>query len=142
MRVSLGALLGALATCPRALTQGFLTNCSWKAAILVNSWLGMYCNNDDWASYDYEWSWLDTGFCLANIGGQLTPHDSGEYWTSCKGCAVRGSPIDFTLNCTCLWTPGRVTTATYDLNRIIWNVNGSLGCFAHYGNKTRVGPYD
>ncbi|GAW26738.1 hypothetical protein SAMD00023353_4600740 [Rosellinia necatrix] len=76
-----------------------------------------------------------------NDGGRLAAHDRGDYWRSCKGCTVRASKAEFLLNCTCLLSGLRLTTATYDLNKVIWNHNGYLGCFGHFGNKSERGPF-
>ncbi|KAI1075108.1 hypothetical protein F5B20DRAFT_585683 [Whalleya microplaca] len=102
--------------------QDFITNCTWQAGILSGSFLGMYCNNDDWEHFYYDWT-------------------CGGYRTSCQDCAVRGSSVDYFLTCDCLNTANQVTSTSYDLNRAIWNHNGSLGCFDHIGNKTRDGPF-
>ncbi|KAI1160574.1 hypothetical protein F5B18DRAFT_663766 [Nemania serpens] len=135
------AALAALAVSPHVRAQGFLANCTWQTALLVDSYLGAYCNNDNWGIYSYDWTWFDTSYCLMNSNGQLSPSDSGDYWRSCKGCTIRGSHTDFTINCTCLLSGVRVVTATYDLNKIIWNHNGFLGCFGHFGNKSERGPF-
>lgn len=37
--------------------QDFVTNCTWQTGFLSGSFLGMYCNNDDWARYSYDWTW-------------------------------------------------------------------------------------
>lgn len=37
-------------------SQGFLGNCTWQSANLTGSLLGMYCNDDDWANYGYQWT--------------------------------------------------------------------------------------
>ncbi|KAI0873949.1 hypothetical protein GGS24DRAFT_501298 [Hypoxylon argillaceum] len=87
---------------------------------------------------------FDTSHCLMNSNGQLSPSDSGDYWRSCKGCTARPTQNDFTINCTCLVTGVsgvRVATASYDLNRIVWNHDGYLGCFGHFGNKSERGPF-
>ncbi|KAL7628195.1 hypothetical protein AAE478_002393 [Parahypoxylon ruwenzoriense] len=36
--------------------QGFVTNCTWQTGFMANSFLGMYCNNDNWASFSYDWT--------------------------------------------------------------------------------------
>lgn len=38
-------------------SQGLVTNCTWQTGLLVDSFLGMYCNNNDWADYSYDWTW-------------------------------------------------------------------------------------
>ncbi|KAI1435048.1 hypothetical protein GGR50DRAFT_352619 [Xylaria sp. CBS 124048] len=141
MRASIVAVFVALAGCPTAHAQGFLTNCTWQTAILVDSYLGAYCHNDNWQAFDYDWTWFDTSNCLMNNGGQLTAYDGGKYWDTCKGCTILPSPGNFIITCTCLQPSIRLTTATYDLNEIIWNHNGYLGCFEHFGNKSERGPF-
>ncbi|KAI0880417.1 uncharacterized protein GGS22DRAFT_193342 [Annulohypoxylon maeteangense] len=147
--------------------QGLITNCTWQTGLMVDNFLGMYCNNDDWARYSYDWTWLDTNGCLANSGGNLypygrqvdsssfpddslvlficinmnLPYHSGNYWSTCDNCTVHGSNANFLLSCDCLNANGRFSPATYDLNRVIWNHNGVLGCFDHVGNRTEKGPF-
>ncbi|KAH8160557.1 hypothetical protein CIB48_g7686 [Xylaria polymorpha] len=141
MKPSIPAALAALAVGPRVHGQGFLTNCTWQTALLVDNYLGAYCNNDDWEVYNYDWTWFDTSYCLMNNGGQLTASDNGDYWRTCKGCTIRASNAAFVVNCTCLLSGVRVTTATYDLNKVIWNHDGYLGCFGHFGNRSARGPF-
>ncbi|KAI1369481.1 hypothetical protein F5Y08DRAFT_334410 [Xylaria arbuscula] len=107
--------LVALAVSPRALAQAFLNNCTWQTAMLVDSYLGAYCNNDNWEIYSYDWTWFDTSYCLMNSGGQLAPASNGDYWRTCKGCSIRASKTEFVINCTCLTSTYKLTTATYDL---------------------------
>lgn len=123
--------------------QDFVTNCTWQTGFLSGSFLGMYCNNDDWARYSYDWTWLDTQGCLINNGGELYPlsRSGGSYWDTCGNCSVRGSDYDFLIGCECLGPGGIFVPTTYDLNRIIWNHDGILGCFDHLGNKTELGPF-
>ncbi|KAI3331888.1 hypothetical protein HD806DRAFT_173287 [Xylariaceae sp. AK1471] len=141
MRPFITAVLVALAAGPHALAQGFLSNCSWQTAMLVDSWLGAYCNNDHWEVFSYDWTWFDISYCLVNYGGQLAAYDSGYYSRTCKGCTIHASSVDFILNCTCLHSSTMLTTATYDLNRVIWNHNGYLGCFEHFGSRAERGPF-
>lgn len=51
------AALAALAVSPHVRAQGFLANCTWQTALLVDSYLGAYCNNDNWGIYSYDWTW-------------------------------------------------------------------------------------
>ncbi|KAI1276649.1 hypothetical protein F5Y07DRAFT_399098 [Xylaria sp. FL0933] len=141
MKTFITAALVALAVAPRVHAQSFLTNCTWQTAMLVDSYLGAYCNNDNWEIYSYDWTWFDTSNCLTNSGGQLVPYNNGDYWRSCKGCTIRASNVEFIINCTCLMSNYKVTTATYDLNKIIWNHDGFLGCFEHFGNRSLRGPF-
>ncbi|KAI0018524.1 hypothetical protein F4780DRAFT_781370 [Xylariomycetidae sp. FL0641] len=122
--------------------QGFVGNCTWQTGLLVaDSFLGMYCNNDNWARYSYQWTLLDLDPCLVNNGGELVAYNNGNFTSSCTNCTVRGSPADFILDCACYQPDGKYQPAYYDLNRVLWNRNGSLGCFEHAGNKTEVGPF-
>ncbi|KAH9891501.1 hypothetical protein F4778DRAFT_751868 [Xylariomycetidae sp. FL2044] len=124
-----------------ATAQDFVQNCTWETGLLADNYLGMYCNNDDWAHYSYDWTWLNTALCLSNNGGALLATDSGNYFNTCLNCTVRGSNVDFLLNCNCLSPDGRVREASFDLNRIVFNQNGTLGCYDHLGNKTERGPF-
>ncbi|KAI0862036.1 hypothetical protein F4860DRAFT_155364 [Xylaria cubensis] len=76
-----------------------------------------------------------------NSGGQLTPSNNGDYWRTCKGCSIRATNIEFVINCTCLFSGTRLATSTYDLNKVIWNHDGYLGCFSHFGNRSERGPF-
>lgn len=91
--------------------------------------------------YSYDWTWFDTSWCLMNDAGRLSAYDSGDYWRSCKGCTVHASEVEFILNCTCLFAGFSVAAATYDLNKVVWNHDGFLGCFGHFGNRTERGPF-
>ncbi|KAI1819911.1 hypothetical protein F4861DRAFT_525202 [Xylaria intraflava] len=135
------AAFAALAVSPGAYAQNFITNCSWQTAMLVDGYLGAYCNNDNWLTYSYDWSWFDTSNCLMNYNGQLVSYEGGNYSDTCKGCSVSRSHADFVLNCYCLQPGFTLGTATYDLNQIIWNHNGFLGCFEQFGNKSERGPF-
>ncbi|KAI1421056.1 hypothetical protein F5Y12DRAFT_790487 [Xylaria sp. FL1777] len=65
MKPFITAILAVLAVGPCALAQSFLTNCTWQTAMLVDSYLGAYCNNDNWEIYSYDWT----------CGGQLAPYN-------------------------------------------------------------------
>ncbi|KAI1387009.1 uncharacterized protein F4822DRAFT_332286 [Hypoxylon trugodes] len=138
--IAIAVFLGAIGRLVNA--QGLVTNCTWQTGLLEGSFLGMYCNNDDWAEYAYDWTWFDTNNCLINYGGKLYPsYPSGNYWSTCDNCTIRGSNFDFLLNCLCIDSNGHLAPTSYDLNGLIWNHNGALGCFDHIGNKTHVGPF-
>ncbi|XXG98758.1 hypothetical protein Hte_005088 [Hypoxylon texense] len=131
----------ALGVASLASAQGIVANCTWQNGFMQDSFLGMYCNNDNWADYSYDWSWLDTNACLTNYDGNLYAYNSGNYWTTCGNCSARPSPVDFVLYCECLNGKGTFSPTTYDLNTLVYNRNGTLGCFEHAGNKTRIGPF-
>ncbi|KAI1776522.1 hypothetical protein F4818DRAFT_351864 [Hypoxylon cercidicola] len=131
----------ALGVARLAGAQGIVANCTWQNGFMQDSFLGMYCNNDNWADYSYDWSWLDTNVCLTNYDGKLHPSDIGHYWGTCGNCSVRPSPKDFVLHCECLDHNAAWTPTTYDLNTLVYNRNGTLGCFDFLGNKTRIGPF-
>lgn len=57
MKLSITATLAALAVGPHVHGQGFLTNCTWQTAMFVDSYLGAYCNNNNWKIYSYDWTW-------------------------------------------------------------------------------------
>ncbi|GAW12296.1 hypothetical protein ANO14919_016600 [Xylariales sp. No.14919] len=135
------SIIAALSVGPIAQAQSFLSNCTWQTAMLVDSYLGAYCNNDNWEIYSYDWTWFDTSYCLVNSGGQLVPQSRGDYSRTCKGCSVRASKTEFIISCTCLLPSYKVATTTYDLNKVIWNHDGFLGCFEHFGNRTLRGPF-
>ncbi|KAI2628333.1 hypothetical protein GGS21DRAFT_238707 [Xylaria nigripes] len=141
MKALIAAGLVVLAAGPGANAQGFLTNCTWQTAMLVDSYLGTYCHNNNWQAYSYDWSWFDISNCLINYGGQLVAYDSGNYWQTCKGCTIFTSSVNFLMTCTCMQSRVSLTTSTYDLNQVIWNHDGYLGCFEHFGNRSERGPF-
>ncbi|KAI0009134.1 hypothetical protein F4779DRAFT_404555 [Xylariaceae sp. FL0662B] len=141
IRSILAAIIAAVGAAKLANAQGFITNCTWQTGLLSGTFLGMYCNDDNWAQYSYDWTWLDTNACLINNGGQLFAYGNGDYRTSCQNCTIFGSNVDFFLTCDCLNTAKQVVSTSYDLNRVIWNHNGILGCFEYMGNQTRAGPF-
>ncbi|KAK8082075.1 hypothetical protein PG996_000856 [Apiospora saccharicola] len=125
-------------------SQGFLNNCTWQSANLTGSFLGMYCNDDDWADYGYQWSWFDINPCLINNGGQLIPYDkqteeqkltyqpplqSGGFTTSCTHLNFTATNLTFALTAECSDTSDHFVPAAYDLS-----------CFEHHGNATECGP--
>ncbi len=64
--------LAAAALAPAAAAQLDLAgSCNVQTAQLAHSWLGLYCNNLNTASYGYNWTWIDLDWCVANRGGQL-----------------------------------------------------------------------
>ncbi|RYO79044.1 hypothetical protein DL766_009478 [Monosporascus sp. MC13-8B] len=133
-------VLTVLGVCRMTAAQDFVTNCTWKTARMVDSYLGMYCNNDNWAHYSYGWTWFDTAYCVINNGGVLAPYYNGNYWPTCVDCFFNGSDTAFLLTCICYNVDGITKLASTDLNEVIWNHNGSLGCYNHVGNYTEVGP--
>ncbi|OTA52556.1 hypothetical protein K449DRAFT_470445 [Hypoxylon sp. EC38] len=129
--------------------QGLVYNCTWQTGFMVDSFLGMYCNNDNWDEYSYDWTWLDTSPCLTNSGGNLYPYNRhvaflyilGNYWSTCGNCSVFGTNVTFFMTCDCLNAHGQFGPASYDLNQVVYNHDGVLGCFEHLGNKTEMGPF-
>ncbi|RYP25162.1 hypothetical protein DL765_000043 [Monosporascus sp. GIB2] len=83
---------------------------------------------------------FDTAYCVINNGGVLAPYYNGNYRPTCVDCFFDGSDTAFLLTCICYNVDGTVTLASTDLNKLIWNHNGSLGCYNHVGNYTEVGP--
>ncbi|KAH6648559.1 hypothetical protein BKA67DRAFT_661521 [Truncatella angustata] len=129
------ALLGLVAA------QGFLGNCTWRGANLTGTFLGMYCQDDDHVHFDYKWTWHDLNRCIINNGGQLYPYETGGYAGSCRDCGIQGMGSHFfNIGCNCFDTKGDLVSSVYDLNQVLWNHDGALGCFGHEGNKTQCGP--
>ncbi|KXJ91997.1 hypothetical protein Micbo1qcDRAFT_175007 [Microdochium bolleyi] len=123
---------------------GFMTNCSWQDA-QFDTQLGlleMYCNNDDWVIFDYDWSTLNTSLCFGNNGGELIPREEGGYFKSCELCDVdKGiTKTQYLLTCHCWGTEGQFKETTIDLNETIWNHDGTLGCFSQSGEKAEERP--
>ncbi|KAF7520987.1 hypothetical protein G7054_g12582 [Neopestalotiopsis clavispora] len=133
--VSLVALGG------RAVAQGFLGNCTWRGANFTGSWLGMYCLDDNLAIFENKWTWHDMNLCVANNNGELYPYAGGNYLGSCRDCGLEAtSHLWMNLTCNCFDMGGNLHPSHYDLNQILYNHNGSLGCFDHLGNKSDCGP--
>jgi hypothetical protein len=57
MKLPISTVLVALAVSSCAYAQDFITNCTWQTAMLVDTNLGAYCNNDNWVVYSYDWAW-------------------------------------------------------------------------------------
>ncbi|KAK6841938.1 hypothetical protein PG987_002798 [Apiospora arundinis] len=121
-------------------SQGFLGNCTWQSANLTGSLLGMYCNDDDWANYGYQWTWLELNPCFGNNGGNLIPYDNGNFTTSCNTLNFTASNTSFALTAMCSDPTDHFVPAMAELNTVLWNHNGTLGCFEHHGNATECGP--
>ncbi|ORY62249.1 uncharacterized protein BCR38DRAFT_486521 [Pseudomassariella vexata] len=119
-----------------ASAQGFVSNCTWQGANLTGSFLGMYCNDNDWAEFHYMWTWFDLGHCMLNNGGSLAAYDNGQFYGSCHDCSFRGSNTDFQFACLCSDIDGNLKNSSYDINRIVWNHNGTLGCYGWQGNQS------
>ncbi|KAK8049551.1 hypothetical protein PG994_011281 [Apiospora phragmitis] len=115
-------------------SQGFLGNCTWQSANLTGSFLGMYCNDDDIDNDGYQFTWFDLTPCLINNGGQLIAYDN------CNNLNFTATNITFYLTAQCSDTSGHFVPTAYDLNQVLWNHNGTLGCFEHQGNATECGP--
>jgi hypothetical protein len=46
----------ALALTSHVAGQGFAGTCHYLGANLTDHFLGMYCNDDNWAVFDYKWT--------------------------------------------------------------------------------------
>ncbi|KAK9771856.1 hypothetical protein AB5N19_05554 [Seiridium cardinale] len=137
----LTALITFLAILGRVAGQGFLGNCTWRGANLTGTFLGMYCEDDDHAHFETKWSWHDLNVCITNNGGRLWPYNNGGYAGSCRDCSIQGmNHLMFNFSCNCFDVHSNLVTSVYDLNQILWNHDGALGCFEHEGNKTDCGP--
>ncbi|KAK8056283.1 hypothetical protein PG993_001510 [Apiospora rasikravindrae] len=140
MKLVAATLAGLLGLLGLVESQGFISNCTWQSANLTGNFLGMYCNDDDITDYGYQWTWFDINPCLLNNGGQLVPYDNGNFMTSCTNVNFTASNITFDLTAQCSDTSGHFVPTVYDLNQVLWNHNGTLGCFEHQGNATECGP--
>ncbi|KJR84855.1 uncharacterized protein SPSK_09763 [Sporothrix schenckii 1099-18] len=138
----------------------FAGSCNIQTAQLNQSYLGMYCNNLNTASFGYNWTWIDLDACIANSNGNLVGKKNGNFQKSCSGCETSLSRLPanphaagrtgsdaykkgltLSLKCTCLSSHRRrPTTSTLDLNIILVDVDGAMGCYGRLGNKTLGGP--
>ncbi|EPE07847.1 hypothetical protein F503_00569 [Ophiostoma piceae UAMH 11346] len=154
------AVASSAASLPSALP--LVGSCNVQTAQLSSShWLGMYCSNANVASFAYNWTWIDLDWCLANRAGHLAGRRNGKFHASCTRCSTHLRPTrlpspsepgsesaeaSFTdghtldLQCACLDAQGRGVSTAIDLNHVLVDVNGALGCYGRLGNKTLAGP--
>ncbi|KAH7026491.1 uncharacterized protein B0I36DRAFT_433917 [Microdochium trichocladiopsis] len=119
------ALIASLAVPAFVAAQGsggFMTNCTWQGAQFdtQRGLLAMYCNNDDWAAYDYDWATLDTNLCFINNGGKLSAVEEGGYFDTCDLCDVdKGvTKTEFMLTCHCWSSDGVFKESSVDLRTL------------------------
>ncbi|KAK4154034.1 hypothetical protein C8A00DRAFT_33210 [Chaetomidium leptoderma] len=122
--------------------QSFVEFCAYAGANLTDGhWLGAYCRNNMIDEFGYNYTWVDLDFCVGNNGGQLIAYKSGNYSTSCTKCAINHETKTLMLTCDCEHPDKEYSTSSLDLgNNILYDDNGSAGCFDHLGNKTWLGP--
>ncbi|KAK6221044.1 hypothetical protein LQW54_001617 [Pestalotiopsis sp. IQ-011] len=121
--------------------QGFMGNCTWRGANLTGTFLGMYCQDENVAVFENQWTWHDLNHCLANNNGSLAPMASGGYEGSCRDCHLLVETHRWmNLTCNCFDISDDLIPSQYDLNQVLYNHNGSLGCFDFLGNKSHCGP--
>ncbi|CAK7205639.1 hypothetical protein SEUCBS139899_008418 [Sporothrix eucalyptigena] len=152
----------SLATVPQpaAGQLAFAGSCNIQTAQLEGSHLGMYCNNLNTASFGYNWTWIDLDMCIANSNGKLVGKKNGNFQASCSHCStsfarlpsnphaagrtgpeVYKSGLTLGLKCSCLSGYNRIpTSSTLDLNTVLVDVDGAMGCYGRLGNKTLRGP--
>ncbi|KAB5580542.1 hypothetical protein GE09DRAFT_1082626 [Coniochaeta sp. 2T2.1] len=118
----------------------FVGSCAYPGLKFVDTNLGMYCLNDETALFGYNWTWIDLNKCLTNSDGKLFPSSFGGYANSCNNCSV-STNAGAHLACDCLTQPGKDRTSTsIDLNTLIYNTGGAMGCCDTMGTKTWKGP--
>ncbi|KAL1902786.1 hypothetical protein Sste5346_000696 [Sporothrix stenoceras] len=157
--VTLAVALAAIPQ-PAAGQLAFAGSCNIQTAQLNQNYLGMYCNNLNTASFGYNWTWIDLDTCIANSNGRLVGKKNGNFLKSCSRCTtslsrlpanshaagrtgseVYKSGLTLGLKCTCLGGYGRLpTSSTLDLNTVLVDVDGAMGCYGRLGNKTLQGP--
>ncbi|OIW35258.1 hypothetical protein CONLIGDRAFT_627315 [Coniochaeta ligniaria NRRL 30616] len=135
------AAKGQASPSPTSCADGhFIGSCAYPGLRFVDHALGMYCLNDNTAVFGYNWTWLDLDKCLTNNDGKLTPSSIGDYSSSCFNCNVSYiSGVHLTCDC---WNMAGTNQlqASVDLNSVIYNTNGAMGCCDQLGNKTWKGP--
>ncbi|KAH8910787.1 hypothetical protein BR93DRAFT_974875 [Coniochaeta sp. PMI_546] len=118
----------------------FIGSCAYPGLKFVDQSLGMYCLNDNTATFGYNWTWVDLDKCLTNDDGKLVPSSIGAYSDSCFNCEVSfDSSVHLTCDC---WNMAGTNQAlaSVDLNSLIYNIDGTMGCCDQLGNKTWKGP--
>ncbi|KAF3358092.1 hypothetical protein VdG1_02869 [Verticillium dahliae VDG1] len=123
----------------------FVKTCVWDACKFRNNRiLGTYCNNDKTEIFDYDWTQIDLSKCVGNNGGTLVASENGRFHSSCEKCKLTNSYKDGTqyLACRCHRADekGGTRKTKIDLDKVLYNHNGTLGCHGHEGSKFRRPP--
>ncbi|KUI67880.1 hypothetical protein VM1G_02726 [Cytospora mali] len=153
---------------PSPTSVPFNQSCALNTFLFNGTSLGVYCHGNNWTTWDFDWTWIDLNLCVGNSAGTLIPSVSGSYASNCAGCNITWShvletPYNTTflaipsIPVTSLFTPrwddlylgcsgcnnGAGTTmipSELDLNQVLVNKHGSLGCFNFNGSTQRTRP--
>ncbi|KAM0287707.1 hypothetical protein ACHAQH_000238 [Verticillium albo-atrum] len=134
------SVLAFVASIVTASDGSFVKTCLWNACKFRNNHiLGTYCNNDKKDTFGYDWTQIDLGKCVGNNGGTLIDHEDGKFQSSCEKCKLTNNHDDGTqfLVCKCHTTDenGGMRRTKLDLDKVLYNDNGTLGCHDHLGSK-------
>ncbi|KAI1342041.1 Cyanovirin-N [Xylariaceae sp. FL0016] len=105
---------------------GFYAACaSWQLGFRgVDRFLVSTCPAGDGAAVR---SALDLNDCLGNSEGAITAQRVGFAFNSCWGCSASNTSAELT--CDCRTSGDKTKTSTIDLDTVISNDDGILGCF-------------
>ncbi|EAS27846.1 uncharacterized protein CIMG_09050 [Coccidioides immitis RS] len=113
-------LVAALATAVDA--GGFIKTCSVTA--VADAFLFTVCDKDSHASK------LDLNLCYANDHGKIVPRNNGHFHKTCKDCIVQR---DGWMTCKCQDGRGGAPESKINLDELITNYDGRIGCYTHLG---------
>ncbi|KAM0329977.1 hypothetical protein ACHAQA_004146 [Verticillium albo-atrum] len=137
--IGAGMVVVALVGGATATSDGsFVKSCLWNACKFRNNHiLGTYCNTDNTDIFDYDWTQIDLGKCVGNNGGSLVSYENGKYQGTCEKCKLTNDHNDGTqfLDCRCWTIDGARRKTRLDLDKVLYNDNGTLGCHEHLGSK-------
>ncbi|KAM0631686.1 hypothetical protein ACHAPW_005329 [Verticillium nonalfalfae] len=87
---------------------------------------------------------IDLSKCVGNNGGTLVASENGRFHDSCETCKLTNIYKDGTqyLACRChrAGEKGGTHKTKIDLDKVLYNNNGTLGCHGHEGSKFRRPP--
>lgn len=111
--------------------QGFWHNCTrwtlgWEAGTVYRRFMVAECGDGGKRT---KASFLPLNDCITNSEGKMVAMKNGGVADSCSLCETAGS----TLKCQCGRSYGGPVLSTIDLNTVIKNVDGILGCYDYLG---------
>ncbi|ROW11179.1 hypothetical protein VMCG_01154 [Cytospora schulzeri] len=158
-----GNVAGSTFTIPTQTAVPFNQTCAMDTYLFNQTDLGVYCNADPISSR------IDLNLCIGNSAGTLVPSASGTYASSCAGCNITWSHVlETPYTTTFLVIPSTTTVSLFtprwddlylscsgcnngagttvvpselDLNQVLINKHGSLGCFNFSGPTQETRPH-
>ncbi|KAK8087163.1 hypothetical protein PG994_002137 [Apiospora phragmitis] len=79
----------------------------------------------------HERSNINLNLCIVHRDADILPGDNGNFMASCRLVGLRGRSIE----AVCPDAMGVNVTTELDLNTVLFNSDGILACFGHYGQS-------